>query len=562
MIGGTRKCIFIGINEEQLMKNEAKYSGKIIDVIDRVIFSGVITVKNGMIQSIEKAEGVDDQYILPGFIDGHIHIESSMLVPSEFARLASVHGTVAAVSDPHEIANVLGIKGVEFMVENASTVPFKFYFGAPACVPATPFETAGAQIDSSDLETLFQKKDILYLSEMMNIPGVLNDDPNELNKIALARKYGKRIDGHAPELCGDAAEKYVNSGITTDHECVTLEEAREKISYGGTIQIREGSAAKNLDDLMPLIDEFPEKVMFCSDDRHPDDLVESHIGDLVIRAKNLGYDLFNILQAACVNPVTHYGLNVGLLQTGDPADFIIIDNLDEMNILSTYVNGVKIADINGPLLSTQTVEKVNVFNAVKKSMGDFEVPACKDQMRVIDVIDGQLITKSSLVTPKIEDGCAVQDIDRDLLKIAVINRYQNEKPAIAFIRNFGLKSGAIASSVAHDSHNIVAVGATDVDLCNAVNLVIRHRGGVCAVNGGDELIIPLPIAGIMSDGDGYKVAKQYAELDQFAKQIGSTLNAPFMTLSFMALLVIPELKLSDQGLFDGKSFKFTPLFTG
>ncbi len=544
------------------MIKESIYSGKIVDVVNRRIFLGKIHILDGIIKRVEETDSVDNQYILPGFIDGHIHIESSMLVPSEFARIASVHGTVATVSDPHEIANILGIRGVEFMIENASTVPFKFYFGAPACVPATPFETAGTQFKLSDLETLFQKKDILYLSEMMNVPGVLNDAPSELEKLNLARQYGKKVDGHSPGLRGEDAEKYVKFGITTEHECVTLEEAREKIRYGMTIQIREGSAARNLDDLMPLIDEFPKRIMLCSDDRHPDDLVESHVRDMVLRAKNAGYDLFNILQAACVTPVKHYGLNVGLLQNDDPADFIVVDNLDEMNILSTFVNGVKIADINGPLLSTQTVEKVNVFNVSQKSVDEFSVVAKTGKIRVINVIDGQLITKSSLEIPKVENGFAVQDIESDLLKITVVNRYVDTEPAVAFICNFGLKSGAIASSVAHDSHNIVAVGATDVDLCNAVNLVIKHQGGVCVVNGDVENVIPLPVAGIMTDGDGYEVGKRYAELDRLAKEMGSTLNAPFMTLSFMALLVIPDLKLSDQGLFDGKSFEFTPLFTG
>ncbi|MCH7764727.1 MAG: adenine deaminase [Candidatus Marinimicrobia bacterium] len=537
-------------------------SGKIVDVINRRIFSGEIHVLDGVIKRVEETDSVDNQYILPGFIDGHIHIESSMLVPSEFARIASVHGTVAAVSDPHEIANILGISGVEFMIKNASTVPFKFYFGAPACVPATPFETAGAAINHKDMEVLFQMDDILYLSEMMNVPGVLNDAQSEMEKLNLARKYGKKVDGHSPGLRGKDAEKYVRSGITTDHECVTIEEAREKIRYGMTIQIREGSAARNLDDLMPLIDEHPKKVMFCSDDRHPDDLVESHVRHMALRAKKAGHDLFNILQAACATAVEHYGLDVGLLQKGDSADFIIVDNLDEMNILFTFVNGIKIADINGPLLSTQTVEKINVFNAAKKSVNEFSVITGQGKIRVINVIDGQLITKLSLEIPKVENDFAIQDIERDLLKITVVNRYKNEKPAVAFIRNFGLKSGAIASSVAHDSHNIIAVGATDEDLCKAVNLVIKHKGGVCVVNGNNENMIPLPIAGIMSDGNGYDVAKQYAELDQLAKDMGSTLNAPFMTLSFMALLVIPELKLSDQGLFDGKVFKFTPLFTG
>ncbi|MFQ6605522.1 MAG: adenine deaminase [Fidelibacterota bacterium] len=544
------------------MAKQITYSGKIVDIMRRRIYSGVIRIRDGRIHSITPGDQVDEQYIMPGFIDGHIHIESSMLVPAEFARIAAVHGTVATVSDPHEIANILGLKGVEFMIANAATVPFKFYFGAPACVPATPFETAGARFTSAELESLLQKKEILYLSEMMNVPGVLQGTAGEREKLNLARKYGKRIDGHAPQLRGDKAKKYVKSGISTDHECVSLDEAREKIKYGMTIQIREGSAAKDLAALMPLIDEFPDRIMFCSDDRHPDDLVESHIREMVLRAKKAGHDIFNILRAACVNPVRHYDLNVGQLKTGDPADFIVLDNLEDMNVLATVVNGVRIAEKGHPLLTNQVVEKINIFNAHEKTVGDFSILAGDGQLRVIDVMDGQLITKLVTLKPKIERGYAVPDLDRDILKITVVNRYKNEKPAVAFIRNFGLKAGAIASSVAHDSHNIVAVGTNDEDLCNAVNLIIKHKGGICVTQGDNESVIPLPVAGIMTDGDGYDVARQYAALDQLAKEMGSTLEAPFMTLSFMALLVIPELKLSDQGLFDGNSFEFTPLFTG
>ncbi len=541
---------------------ETIISGKIIDITRRRIYSGRIVVEGGVIQSLSETDEAEDQYILPGFIDGHIHVESSMLVPSEFARLAAVHGTVATVSDPHEIANVLGREGVEYMIENAATVPFKFYFGAPACVPATPFETTGARFTAGDLEMILQKPEILYLSEMMNVPGVLHQAESEREKLELAKRYGKRVDGHAPELRGKEAKSYVSAGITTDHECVTLAEAREKISYGMTIQIREGSAAKNLEDLLPLIDEYPEHVMLCSDDRHPDDLVEGHIRQMVIRALQSGCDMYNVLRAACVNPVKHYGLDVGQLQPGDPADFIIVDNLDAWNILATFADGHKIAENNQPLLPSRTVARINVFNAVAKAPADFALSAGKGQLRVIDVIDGQLITKLSLETPKIEKGMVVPDIQRDLLKITVVNRYRDEKPAVAFIRNFGLKSGAIASSVAHDSHNIVAVGTSDDDLCRAVNLIIRHRGGVCVVDGAVEDILPLPVAGIMTDGDGYAVARQYAGLDRRARALGSPLQAPFMTLSFMALLVIPELKLSDKGLFDGNNFEFTPLFSG
>lgn len=537
-------------------------NGNIVDVIHRRIYTGEVHVLQGKIQKIVETDSASDQFILPGFIDGHIHIESSMLVPSEFARVASTHGTVATVSDPHEIANVMGIQGVEYMIENASTVPFKFYFGAPSCVPATPFETAGATFSSNEIETLFKNPNILYLSEMMNVPGVLNDAPSEVEKLHLAKMYQKPVDGHSPELRGKDAEKYVKSGISTDHECVTIEEAREKISYGMTVQIREGSAARNLDDLMPLIDECPDKVMLCSDDRHPDDLIESHVRHWVLRAKNNGYDLFNILETACVTAVKHYGLDVGLLQEGDSADFILVDNLDELNVLSTYVQGQKISENGSPLMNASHVKPINVFNAKTKMVDEFRIRVGEGQLRVMDVIDGQLLTKESIISPTVKDGYAIQDLDRDLLKITVVNRYENEKPAVGFIRNFGLKEGAIASSVAHDSHNIVAVGTTDEALCQAVNCVIQHKGGVCAVTDHHENVIPLPIAGIMSDKNGFEIGEQYRALDEMAKKMGSPLGAPFMTLSFMALLVIPDLKMSDKGLFNGKTFEFTSLFTG
>lgn len=537
-------------------------TGNIIDIHHRRIFQGSILINNGKIQRLIESDTQETQFILPGFIDGHIHIESSMLIPSEFARLASVHGTVATVSDPHEIANVLGIKGVEFMLKNAATVPFKFYFGAPACVPATVFETAGAALGPKDIENLFKRDDILFLSEMMNVLGVLNDDFVEFQKLDLAKKYGKRVDGHSPELRGVLVEKYVKSGITTDHECVSLEEAREKIGYGMVVQIREGSAARNLDELMPLIDEYPDRIMLCSDDKHPDDLAAGHIDEMVRRSLAKGLDLFHVLQAACVNPVRHYGLDVGLLQEGDPADFIVIDSLEKMNVLETWVNGEKIAENGHTLITSPPVEKVNRFEVTPKTVADFSILAEPGMIRVIEVLEGQLITKSKLEKPNINNGLAMQDVDRDILKITVVNRYENKAPAVGFIRNFGLKSGAIASSVAHDSHNIVAVGATDNELTRAVNLIIQNRGGVCVVDQKEEHILPLPVAGIMTDADGYLVAEKYAELDRLAKKLGSGLQAPFMILSFMALLVIPELKLSDRGLFDGNSFQFTPLFAG
>ncbi len=536
-------------------------SGQIVDILKRRIFPGIVSVHNGIVQSIIEADSAEDQFILSGFIDGHIHIESSMLVPSEFARLASVHGTVATVSDPHEIANVMGVKGVEFMMNNAGKVPFKFYFGAPSCVPATSFETAGAAFELNELEILLENDDILFLSEMMNFPGVLNDDPFELSKIQLANQYGKKVDGHAPGLRGEEAKKYASSGITTDHECVSLEEALEKIEYGMVIQIREGSAARDLEALMPLIDDHADQIMFCSDDLHPDNLVEGHINLMVRRAIAEGYDVFKILQAACVNPVTHYGLDVGLLQKGDSADFIVVDNLGEVNVLATYVNGEKTAENGKPLIATQNVMPINQFETELQNNQDFTVPVQEGKLRVIDVFDGQVITGSSFIEPKIKNGFVEADVDRDILKISVVNRYIDSDPAVAFIRNFGLQSGAIASSVAHDSHNIVAVGTSDEDLAKAVNLIIDNRGGISIVDGAQVEILPLPVAGIMTDVDGYQVAEKYAALDELAKKMGSALKAPFMTLSFMALLVIPELKLSDKGLFDGNAFQLVDNFT-
>lgn len=555
------KGIYLVNSEKRMLSEFMQISGKIIDIFHRRIFPGIITIKNGRIQSIVESENASSNFILPGFIDGHIHIESSMLVPSEFARIASTHGTVATVSDPHEIANVMGIDGIEFMIDNANQVPFKFFFGAPSCVPATPFETAGGKFGNEELEYLLKKENILYLSEMMNVPGVLNRDPGEMYKIELAKKYGKQIDGHAPGLRGEDAKTYVDSGITTDHECVTLDEALEKIQYGMTIQIREGSATRDLHALMPLIETHPDNIMFCSDDRHPDNLVEGHINLMVKKAIYEGYDIFNILQVACINPVKHYGLDVGLLREGDPADFIVIKNLEKLNILATYVDGEKIAENGKAIITSKNVSPINRFKATSKSPNDFAVPMEKGKLKVIDVLDGQVITGTKLTNIETQNGLVISDLNHDILKITVLNRYEDTKPAMAFIHNFGLKSGAIASSVSHDSHNIIAVGTSDEEIANAVNMIIEHKGGVSLSNGETKRVLPLPVAGLMTDTDGYFVAEKYSALETMAKEMGSPLQSPFMTLSFMALLVIPQLKLSDKGLFDGNLFELVHNFT-
>ncbi|MDO7136623.1 adenine deaminase [Algibacter lectus] len=533
--------------------------GQIVDIQNKRIYKGEITIENGKISSITEAEHNVNHYILPGFVDAHIHIESSMLVPSEFARLAVTHGTVATVSDPHEIANVLGVKGVEFMIENGKKVPFKFNFGAPSCVPATTFESAGAVIDSDDIKILLENPDIKYLAEMMNYPGVLFNDDEVMKKIAWSKYFNKPVDGHAPGLRGDDVSKYIRAGISTDHECFTYDEALEKLQKGMKILIREGSAAKNFEALIDLLPEYFENMMFCSDDKHPDDLILNHINKLCARAVAKGIDVFKVLQAACINPVKHYNLDVGLLQINDVADCIVVEDLKDFKTLQTYINGELVSDNGKPLIKPVSFTNLNNFNCTKKEILDFKVASSSDKIRVIEALEGQLVTNELIEDSLIEDGNLVSNTEKDILKITVVNRYNDQKPAMAFIKNFGLKEGAIASSVGHDSHNIIAVGVSDEMICKAVNLLIENKGGICAVTASEEKIVSLPVAGIMSDKDGETIGKQYADLDVMAKQLGSNLNAPYMTLSFMALLVIPSLKLSDKGLFNGTDFKFTPL---
>jgi adenine deaminase len=552
-------------------------TGNLVDIQRQKIYPAKIAVENKKIISItETSVPVDDgthNYILPGFIDSHVHIESSMLVPSEFARLAVVHGTVATVSDPHEIANVCGMEGVEFMIENGKTVPFKFNFGAPSCVPATSFETAGASLDSKDVEELLKRDEIKYLSEMMNFPGVLNEDAEVMKKIAAAHKLMKPVDGHAPGLRGDKAKQYIAAGITTDHECFTRDEALDKLQNGMKIIIREGSAAKNFEALIGLLNEYPNQMMFCSDDKHPDSLVLGHINQLCARAVAKGVDVFKILKAACVNPVLHYKLDVGLLREGDAADFILVKDLFQFEVVKTYINGELVAENGESKITTTKSKVINNFSCSRKEIVDFEIKGMSvyekmvsnwlhtggpESLRVpvIEALDGQLITNRVEAAIEYDEEILRPDIQNDILKIVVVNRYNDAPIAKSFIKNFGLKQGALASTVAHDSHNIVAVGADDESIREAVNLLIDSKGGVSCVMDNTQLVVPLPVAGLMSNEDGYHVAQQYALIDKAAKDAGSTLASPFMTLSFMALLVIPHLKLSDLGLFDGDKFEF------
>lgn len=546
------------------MKNNMHQTikGNIVDIHNEKIYEGEIIFDERIISinTISAQINTSLPFILPGFTDAHVHIESSMLAPSEFARLAVVHGTVSTVSDPHEIANVCGMKGVEYMIENGKKVNFKFNFGAPSCVPATNYETSGYAINANDIEELLKNPGIKYLSEMMNFPGVIFNDQEVMKKIKAARNAGKPVDGHAPGLRGEPLKKYVAAGISTDHECFTAEEALEKLKLGMHIIIREGSAAKNFEALIPLLHEYSNSIMFCSDDKHPDSLVHSHINELCSRAVNKGIDVFNVLKAACINPVLHYKLDTGTLQLNDAADFIVVNDLKTFKVIKTFINGECVAENGKTLIKPVIPGLINNFSCEKINEQDLACAAgdflIENKLPVIEALDGQLITHKLMLDPKIEKELIVSDPARDILKIVVVNRYKKAKPAISFIKNFGLRVGAIASSVAHDSHNIIAVGVADKNIADAINLIIEDRGGISCVSDTERQSLPLPVAGLMTDGDGYEVAGAYTAIDRMAKTLGSKLSAPFMTLSFMGLLVIPSLKLSDKGLFDGDKFSF------
>ncbi len=555
----------------------------IIDLIDRKLGFGSVQVKDGFIYKVEMTGPVKENtpYLMPGFVDAHIHIESSMLTPPAFARLAVRHGTVATVSDPHEIANVCGIEGVRYMADLGRKSGFKFFFGAPSCVPATTFETAGAEITADDIRQLFEEGSCSYLSEMMNYPAVLARDPLVMDKIKVAQERGLPVDGHAPGLKGKEAHQYATAGITTDHECTSLEEAIDKIDAGIRILIREGSAAKNYNALHSLIETHSENVMFCSDDKHPDDLLHGHINQLVMRSLSHGYNLIDVLQIACVNPVHHYRLDLGLLQPGDPADLIMIEDLDTFKVVSTWLDGHKVYDNGIVHLPDVDIPVINSFGIEKIYAYDLQLILRSAPAKIIVAIDGAIVTQQE--EANMDEGPFESDTTRDILKLVVINRYTKAPPAVALIKGFGLKSGAIASSVAHDSHNIIAVGTNDKDLSACINQIIEARGGLCVMGrmqgipdqldtpmmstfefddmAFKSLCVPLPVGGLMSDSaDGETIGRLYRSADLMSKKwLGSTLSAPFMTLSFMALLVIPSMKLSDLGLFDGSKFQFAPL---
>lgn len=533
--------------------------GQIIDIHKRSIYGAKIVIEGNVIKSIMEKPIISSNYIMPGLIDAHVHIESSMVTPGSFAQASVPHGTIGAISDPHEIANVLGIKGVEFMIEDGKKTPFRFFFGAPSCVPATSFESSGSSLGPEEVKKLLERPEIGFLAEMMNFPGVINDDKEVVEKISCARQAGKPVDGHAPALTGMLLRKYIKAGITTDHECSSIEEAREKISLGMKVIIREGSAGRNLAALKKLYSESPEMIMLGSDDIHPEMLMQRHLDKLVGQLIRDGYDIFNVIRSVTLNPVNHYKINAGLLRPGDPADFIIVGDIKKMDILETWINGVKVFDGGNVLFNYCPGEPVNNFNASFISENDIRVRNENAKMRIIAAFDGELFTKELLNEPQGKQY-ATQDTGKDILKIVVKDRYKDAPPAVGFIKGFGLKEGAFASSVAHDSHNIISIGTNDKDIVSAVNEIVKLKGGLAVSSSGKVESLKLNIGGIMSTEPCRGIAAKYERLSESVKNLGCTLSAPFMTLSFMALLVIPELKMSDRGLFDGTKFKHVDLF--
>ncbi len=536
-----------------------KRSGNIIDVIGKRIYGGELHIEGERIKEIREKNDVDDVYIMPGLIDAHIHIESSMLTPGSFASATVSRGTIGTVSDPHEIANILGIEGIDFMISDGKKTPFKFYFGAPSCVPATAFETAGAKLGPEETRELLMRDEIKYLAEMMNFPGVINEDRDVMDKIGMAKELNKPVDGHAPGITGNPLRKYIAAGIATDHECNSLDEALEKISLGMKVIIREGSAGKNLNALKDLYRMHPDMIMLSSDDIHPEMLKKRHLDKLIAKLINEGYDMFSVLRSATLNPVLHYKLDAGLLRHGDNADFIIVNNPSEMEVLETWINGQKVYDRGEVLFEYKPSNTVNKFHCSQINKDELSVKNTGSEIRIITAFDGDLFTKELLHDTG--NGKFVEsDTSEDILKIVVKDRYRDSAPAVAFIKGFGLKSGAFAGSVSHDSHNIIAIGVKDEDIVNAVNEIIRLKGGLSVACGNEIQSLQLGVAGIMSDRPCSEVAANYEYLSDKVKSLGCSMSAPFMTLSFMALLVIPELKLSDKGLFDGKTFSFVPLF--
>lgn len=558
-----------------------------LDVITDSIYPARISVEGGFFKEIVPIVINDDSeldisgIILPGFIDSHIHIESTMLTPAQFAKLAVRFGTTSVVCDPHEIVNVAGTDGIDFMIENSKSVPFNFYFSIPSCVPATCFETSGAILDSETIGELLKKDEAVALGEMMNFPGVINGDGEVLAKLEKAKELGKPIDGHAPLLSGKDLDKYIAEHISTDHECSNFAEAIEKKEKGMKIMVREGSSAKNMEALFDFSDrldywknhesfgKMPNEVLekrihlpifdfIVSDDKHTTDLIKGHLNESIKKAIDLEVSPISAIEMVTVNPSTHYNLNTGAIVKGMQADYVVVDNLNDLNILKTYVAGKCVFDGENVLFDVEETEFKNTFDVSKKESEDFEI-SCDEPSADVNVIrcfNGELITEAESATLETKNGFVQPDLEEDILKIAVVERYGGNSIANGFITGFNLKKGAIASSVAHDSHNIVVVGTNSEDMANAVNCLIDNEGGFAIVDGDFEDSLALPIAGLMTNEDSHEVAEKLEKLHKTAADFGCKLDSPFMTMSFMALLVIPAIKISDKGLFDCINFEF------
>ncbi|MCZ4693628.1 adenine deaminase [Ancylomarina euxinus] len=536
-------------------------AGNIVDVVSRKIFKGELEIRDGLIHSINELEDAPDCYILPGLVDSHVHIESSLLIPSRFADLVVRKGTLGIVTDPHEIANVLGEIGIDFMINDAAKTPLEIRFGVPSCVPATPFETSGFKLGPNKVESLLKREEVVCLAEVMDYPGVIRGDLDVMKKIVATKRLGKKIDGHAPGVNGEDLRKYVAAGVSADHECSTLEEALNKIHLGMMIQIREGSAAKDFEALYSLIETHSDRVMLCTDDTHPDDLFEKgHMDNLIRMGLGKGCDIINLLRAGSYNAIKHYGLDLGLLQVRDSADFIVIDSFDSFQVKSSYMKGECIYKEGEVFFDSHNEILLNNFYRKEIELEDIQLEARDCDVHVMTVNYGDLLTGWINGRPKTENGKFVSDTEQDLLKIVVMSRYSNDKPVVGFAKGFAFKKGAISGSIAHDSHNIIAVGTNDADLLKALNKLIVMKGGMVACEHDECQSVQLDVAGLMSNKRGEDLLENYKDLSDFTKSFGSDFHSPFMTLAFMSLLVIPKLKLSDKGLFDVEQFKLIDLY--